>query len=292
MRKGLVFAALAATALAATPALAQDTAPPTGTTTPPAGTGATGTVSVGGDTTATTTTTTPAPPARPVTAAPAVVKEGDDISDHEKVVGKFAVGYMGINQLPISTGLGAAGAGQGTLSTPVIGARYWLKESMGIDVGLGFGTTFGGTTVTNGNVETSTSAPAGFGVAVHGGVPLVLGHHKHYKFLVIPELNFGITTRTIETANQPDQHLGGWRLDVGARAGAEIHFGFIGIPQLSLQATIGLAFRRQVWTASRDAFNAAPEVSASASQNGIGTTVQSDPWALFTNNISALYYFP
>ncbi len=293
MRKGLVFAALAAMALAAPNALAQDTAPPAGTN-PPAG-GATGTVSVGGTaetTTSTTTTQTVTPAPAKVVAAPAEKTDGDDISDHEKVVGKFGVGYLGMSQLPIASGLTNNGLGQGTLDTPVIGVRYWLKERLGLDLGLGFGTTFGGTTVTNGNVETSTSAPAGLGVAVHGGVPLVLGHQKHYKFLIVPELNLGITKRTVETPNQPDVHLGGWRLDIGARAGAEIHFGFIGVPQLALQATVGLAFRHQAWTASRDAGNNQPEISASISQNGIGTTVQSDPWALFTNNISAIYYFP
>lgn len=290
MRKALVFAALAATALAAPNALAQDTQTPT------TGAGASGTVSTG-VTTETTVTTPVAPkPAAPVVAAAPAAREGDDISDHEKVVGKFGIGYFGVSQLPLATGLNAAGnaasVGQGTLDTPVIGARYWMKERIGIDVGLGFGTTFGSTTASANNQDTTTSNPAALGIAVHGGVPLVLGHQKHYKFLVIPELNFGITRRTIETTNQPDVHLGGWRLDIGARAGAEIHFGFIGVPQLALQATVGLAFRHQAWSASRDAQNNTPEVSALTSQNGIGTTVQSDPWAIFTNNISAIYYFP
>lgn len=282
MRKALVFAALAATALSAPSAFAQDTTPATGTA------GATGTVGTGADATA---TVTPPKPAAPV-AAPAPAKEDDAISDHEKVVRKIGVGYMGLSQLPIAGGITGTGLSQSTLDTPVIGARYWLNEKMGIDAGLGFGTTFGGTTVKSNNVETSTSNPAGLGFAIHGGVPLVLGHQKHYKLLVIPELNFGITTRTVETPNQPNVHLGGWRLDVGARAGAEIHFGFIGVPQLALQGTVGLSFRHLQWNATREAQNATPEASVSVSQNGIGTTVQSDPWAIFTNNISAIYYFP
>lgn len=271
MRKALVFAALAATAFAAPNALAQDTAPP-----------------AGGDATGTVQTATVTPPKPVVTAAPATEKADSGISDHEKVVGKIAVAYLGFSQLPLAS----EGGGTGSLNTPVIGARYWLNEKMGIDAGLGFGTTFGSSTAKNNNVETTTSSPAALGVAVHGGVPLVLGHQKHYKLLVIPELNFGFTTRTIETPNAPNVNLGGWRLDVGARAGAEIHFGFIGVPQLSLQGTVGLAFQHQTWSATREAFGTQTEQSQTISRNGIGTSVQADPWALFTNNISALYYFP
>jgi hypothetical protein len=266
------FAAVAATVLAAPSALAQEAT---------TGGGTTGSV----DTAATVTT-----PAKPVVAAASAEKDDNGISDHDKVVRKFAIGYLGFSRLPLAGE--TAGTFRGSLDTPVIGARYWMSEKLGIDVGLGFGTTFGGSTSKNNNVETTTSSPAALGVAVHGGVPLVLGHHKHYKLLVIPELNFGFTTRSVEQANQPTVHLGGWRLDVGARAGAEIHFGFIGVPQLSLQGTVGLAFQHQTWSASRDAFGTTTESSQSTSQNGIGTSLQSDPWALFTNNISALYYFP
>ena len=36
----------------------------------------------------------------------------------------------------------------------------------------------------------------------------------------------------------------------------------------------------------------ATPISSSVQSNGLSTSVQSDPWALFVNNISALYYFP
>jgi len=74
--------------------------------------------------------------------------------------------------------------------------------------------------------------------------------------------------------------------------GGQIQFGFIGVPELALQASVGLNFRHQVWSASQDAANNVPASSSSDRASNIGTTVQSDPWALFTNNISAIYYFP
>jgi len=56
----------------------------------------------------------------------------------------------------------------------------------------------------------------------------------------VPEGTIAFANGTIKsppagTATVPDQELRGFKLDLGARAGAEIHFGFIGIPQLSLQ---------------------------------------------------------
>ncbi|MBX3258955.1 MAG: hypothetical protein KF782_04500 [Labilithrix sp.] len=252
----------------------------------------------------------PPPPPEPAaatvsTAPPPSVeadKKDDGITDHEKVVGKFGVMYFGVTQQPIGTGAAAAVA-KGTVQTPVIGMRYWLQERMGIDVGLGFNFFSSSRSVeANGQPENNTDGPAVLAFAVHGGLPLAFAYGKHYKFLLVPELNLGYATQTEAAQNvpagtptPPDIHRSGFRFDVGARVGTEIQFGFIGIPELALQASVGLNFRRQVWHASRDANAAAgvpnPE-SSSLGENSFGTTVQSDPWAIFSNNISAIYYFP
>ncbi|MBX3204586.1 MAG: hypothetical protein KF764_05925 [Labilithrix sp.] len=252
----------------------------------------------------------PPPPPPPETsasvttpgAAPASEKKDDGITDHEKVVGKFGVMYFGVTQQPIGTGA-AANVGKGSVSAPVIGMRYWLQERMGIDVGLGFNFFSSSRAVeANGQPENNTDGPAVLAFAIHGGLPLAFAYGKHYKFLLVPELNLGYATQTEAAQNvpagtptPPDIHRTGFRFDIGARVGTEIQFGFIGIPELALQASVGLNFRRQVWHASRDANAAAgvpnPE-SSSLGENSFGTTVQSDPWALFTNNISAIYYFP
>ncbi len=252
----------------------------------------------------------PLPPPKPApmtatvstTTTTETAKKDDGITDHEKVVGKFGVMYFGVTQQPIGTGA-AANVGRGTVQTPVIGARYWFQERMGIDVGLGFNFFSSSRSVqANGQPEQSTDGPAVLAFALHGGLPLAFAYGKHYKFLLVPELNIGYATQTEAAQNvpagaatPPDIHRTGFRFDVGARVGTEIQFGFIGIPELALQASVGLNFRRQVWHASRDANAAAgvpnPE-SSSDGQTNFGTTVQSDPWALFVNNISAIYYFP
>ena len=134
---------------------------------------------------------------------------------------------------------------------------------------------------------TDTDAPSSLAFALHGGVPLAFAHGKHYSFELIPELNAGFTSGTIKSAvaTTPDVNLSGFRLDLGARVGAEIYFGFIGVPQLSLQASVGAYFTHQAWKVSQGA------TSESVTATTLGTTVQDAPWAIFVNNISALYYF-
>jgi hypothetical protein len=268
------------------------------TTPPPAGTG-----TAGG------TTDGSLPPPKPVVvapttgAAPVVTKEepkkDDGITDHEKVVGKFGVMYFGVTQQPIGTGT-PVNVQRGNVPTPVVGVRYWFQERMGIDVGLGFNFFSSSRAVQQNNTEVTSDGPAVLAFALHGGLPLAFAYGKHYKFLLVPELNFGYATQTEAAQNlapgapaPPDIHRTGLRFDVGARVGTEIQFGFIGIPELALQASVGLNFRRQVWHASQDAGpGVLTNLSSSDGQNNLGTTVQSDPWALFVNNIAAIYYFP
>jgi hypothetical protein len=221
-----------------------------------------------------TTTLVPAPTASPppvhttyvAQAAAPVVDAGND---HDQVVGHFAVGYFGISNLPVGgtvTGAGTTGTvAQANIVAPIIGARYWLTPRFGIDAGVGF----------------SASTP-GWGVAIHGGVPLALATSKHMTFELIPEATLGFT------GNSPGGGVtdSGLRLDVGARIGGEIQFGFIGIPQLALQASVGLYLEHDSYSASING-----GASLSGSSTTVTTSVGSDPWGIFTDNISALYYF-
>jgi len=274
-----------ALALVAPSALAQD-APTTGT--------GTGTGQVGGEGSASLpppkVTTTVQTSTSPGATATTTVKEEDPTSDHEKVVGHIGVGYLGVTDLPIAAGAGGGAPGRASVSAPTIGVRWWLAEKVGLDLGVGFGMTSGSTEVVAGAVTTTTDQGSRFGMSLHGGVPLVFAHQKHMKFLLVPELNIGFTNQSIDPNPQTQVTLSGFRLDVGARIGAEIHFGFIGVPQLALQATVGAFVKREAWKGTTEVNGVTS--SGSASATAFGTSVQSDPWALFTNNISAIYYLP
>jgi hypothetical protein len=227
-------------------------------------------------------------------ATPIAAKPEDDSPDHERFIGHFGVEYFGIQNLPIGGGVAGGAAGTtpaaGTVVAPIIGGRYWLQRNLGIDAGLGFGSYTSSSTQVNGNTTTTTTNPSSLGFVLHGGVPIAFAEGHHYTFELVPEANLGFTSGTIKApagsaAGTPDTSLSGFRLDLGARVGAEIHFGFIGVPELALEGSVGLYIDHQSAKASQG------NVSASTSNTSIATTVGSSPWAIFNNTISALYYF-
>ncbi len=247
-------------------------------------TGAQGQVVVGGPATTTTQTTTVVAPKGTVV----VVNAGD--TDHSLVEHKFAVGFLGMSTVPIPGGGVKGGGGMTVEQVPAatIGARYWMNDKLGIDAGLGLGWTGGGSEVQVGAAPTvKTDVATTFAFRLHGGVPYAFSSGKHYTFMAIPELNIGYATRTVAgTPTLADTDQNGFQLDLGARIGTEIQFGFIGIPELSLQASVGLNFQytRVKATTGGD--------YTRQSATALLTTVQAPPWAIFTNNISAFYYFP
>jgi hypothetical protein len=197
-------------------------------------------------------------------------------SDHDAVVGRLAVGFLGRSGVPIGPGLAPT-----VVDTPVVGVRYWLSDMLGIDAGVGLGLTSGSQENAAGM---STDDPGWYAFLLHGGVPLSLASAGHFSFLIVPELNIGFAGASSD-AGGVDTKASGFHLDIGARAGAEIHFGFIDVPQLSLQAGVGLRLDMD----STSAEQAGAE--ASTSNFALHTTTNGEPWAIFTNQIAAFYYF-
>lgn len=244
-----------------------------------------GTATVGGGVSA----TVPAPPRATVAA------NNDGTTDHDKMEGRFAIGYFGISNLPIATAPAAAAAAPagltGSVAAPIIGARYWLNTVIGIDAGLGMGISGGSVENVAGATTTTTDKNGVFGMGLHAGVPIALGRtSKHLAWIVTPEMNVGFTSSSQKNPvpNSPDTKFSGFLLNVGARAGAELHFGFIGVPELSLQAGVGL----MLFSLENRKIDAGNNVSTSdTTTRFLQTTVNGDPWAIFTNNISAFYYF-
>ena len=215
---------------------------------------------------------------------PATATAGD--SDHNAMVGRLAVGYLGASSVPFP--------GR-SISAPVVGVRYWIQQSLGLDVGLGFYNDGGSTVQTQtGQPDNTQDVASTTAVILHGGVPLSLAQGKHWSFQIVPELNIGFATQTKEEQVAPGQPVpettnSGLLVDLGARAGAEVHFGFIGVPELSLQGGIGLFFTmKQDKTTTTVVGN---ERSVENTSTNFRTTVNGEPWDIFTGNIAALYYF-
>ena len=213
--------------------------------------------------------------------APAGEAQGD--SDHDAVVGRFGVGYLGAYQVPFPAG---------PVQAPVVGMRYWIDRMIGLDIGLGFHNDGGSDTVSAGGNSNTTDIASTTAVLLHGGVPLSLTSSKHFSFQIVPEVNVGFSTQNQKDVNAAGDDISnsGFLLDLGARAGAEIQFGFIGIPELALQGGIGLHFVNTKVTQTTTPNNG-PETKNESTRTLIETTVNGNPWDIFTSNIAALYYF-
>jgi len=222
------------------------------------------------------------PGAAPAPAAQ--VAQGD--SDHDAMIGHLALGYLGRRNMLIGNDpAGVDPLAAATIEAPVIGMRYWIDQLLGLDLGVGFSSTSGTIEANNTSVDKASYLAA----IIHGGVPLSLVSGKHYSFQIVPELNVGIATGSATPQAGEEVTFSGFHLDLGARAGSEIHFGFMGIPQLSLQGSIGVGVAIDN-TKSTDNLNGI-ESSASNSDTTIATSVHDNPWNIFTSNVAALYYF-
>lgn len=225
-------------------------------------------------------------------------------TDHSVVVNRLALRYFGAAQMPALNDTGMRG-GSGTLQT--VGARYWLSPGLAIEGGLAIGFRSGGTTTTitagAGTTTVSADIPNFFGVGAHVALPIMLAEAKHLVVHLDPylSLHYGRSaiTTTPESDVQNDTALNAVRLAIGANATAELQFGFLGIPQLALQASLGFALNylntstNTVRTTTRAGQPPRTETTVSETALAIGTTVgpQYSLADIISGSISAVYYF-
>lgn len=193
-------------------------------------------------------------------------------TDHSLMVGRMGFGYLG--RATVTVGMPGATS---DVAAPIVGVRYWMNPGMGLDLGVGLGI--------QGGSNDGGDPPSLWAVALHGGVPLALGGGRFYTFEIVPEANIGFGGGS-QSVQGVDVTNHGFALDLGARAGAEIQFGFIGLPELALQGSIGAMFNIASNSGTPDGGD-----SVGQSSYRFGTTVFANPWAVFTNSVAALYYF-
>lgn len=229
----------------------------------------------------------PPPPATPAPATPAPAPAPAPVAAHaaepaapasrpdlDVEARRWAIGYAGISQVPVGSPMIQ------DITAPAIGLRYWATALVGVDFAVGF--SWSGGSVDAGGMVTDKDSVSGY--VVQAGVPLALSTHRHVSFQVIPTLSFAQGQASIG-AGMAAIDFSGLRFDVGARSGFEVFFGFIGIPELSLSATVGLQFELRRYT-----FETA-DTRQHDTTTGFSTTVQSNPWDIFAGNVAARYYF-
>jgi hypothetical protein len=169
-------------------------------------------------------------------------------SDHQRIVGRVAVGFLGVTGVPVPGTDEDDDGTESTISAPTLGIRYWFNEGLGLDAGLGLGLDTAGGTSTTASTEDDLPGTSLFGLALHLGLPISPWATGHYNAVLIPEINFGFATGSEDggPGTADDVSLTGLLFQVGLRAGAEFHLEVLDVPQATIQLTIGLGLAVEV----------------------------------------------
>lgn len=208
-----------------------------------------------------------------------------------------AAGGMGMGM-----GMGMRPSATSTATLHTVGIRYWLNSSLGIEGGIAFGIGSGSVSNTDfvagrGNSTTPTDQPNYFGIGLQAGLPIVLADSKHVSIHLAPYLGFHYASSAIQrsptTMTTVDESASTFMLSLGANLAAELQFGFLGIPQLGLQAQFGLGMRYISQSVRAISNPGSQEFSTVTSGFGLATTVGPNYGLadIIGGSISAVWYF-
>ncbi len=202
-------------------------------------------------------------------------------TDHGAVADAFGIEYLGSQRVGY---IDHSGADFTDLRAAGLGLRMWFSDKVGLDAGLLFG--YAAPEDYQGGTFLGSYTAYAFGL--HLGVPLALKAYRHLTFLVVPEARVlfgGVSYLGKNEDGSQDWTSSDLLFRLGARAGAEVQFGFWGIPQLAVQMSVGLALQylsqSAEMTQNRDD-------NADAKQLDVVTLADD----LFEGTVRVVYYLP
>lgn len=201
------------------------------------------------------------------------------------MIGRFGAGYFGQWEVPLGSGRRDVAASQ---AAQIVGVRYWFPR-MRLDVG------FGWNAVSGKDKYEGEETDIGSLVVLVGRVslPFAIYSEEHYTFFLGPDVTYG-RSRAMQPSGSPNiansTHTGS-RLSLGARAGAEIQFGFIGLPRLSLDATVSLSLDMISGNSVSSPDSSTRTVESAYERTLVRSSAEHQPWNIFVSNVAAVYYF-
>lgn len=211
-------------------------------------------------------------------------------SDGERAMGGWALVVFNTQPFEFPN---TGGAPPLPLTVYTVGLRHWTTRSLGpfrnwgLDFGVGLAYTGSKVTQPQTGVLVTTDGPSTSGFGFHFGLPLAVAHHRHATFELVPELDLIHAREKLPptTAGGDSTEYSGWSFRLGVRAGFEIFFGFIGIPELAVEASLGA-------TLSYDsASSTTGPIERSTREWGFATLRGNEPWSIFTGSVAAMYHF-
>jgi hypothetical protein len=207
----------------------------------------------GAATTARPPAAAPAPAAADLAGngAPVVgpVPTGDETpaaSDHDAILGHIGVGARhfdpGPLPLALAPGIGCPTAAADTAACEVnlgaLDARTWLTRNLALSAGLAFGV--------GGGRDATRGLDTHFGIGPIVGLSLLLANWRHLAISASPELAY-VWFRPGGTGGGGNTTM----VALQAALEAEVHFGFIGAPALSVGLLAGMGFQYESAGATR-----------------------------------------
>lgn len=204
-----------------------------------------------------------------------------EMSARERQAGTLGVGLIGLSSFSTTSsdlaGLGSLGGlAYSAPSVPLLGIRYWMKSSrMGIDVGVG--------AMVASNPTLSTSSSPGIQLHAHVGLPIAIASGVNVIALIAPELRVGLKSVSVNSSlSGAETNQTGSLLELGVRGGLELYFGFIGVPELSLEASFRVAAAREAFTSGS---------SQQSEKFRFSTSLAGDAFSLLASSLALKYYF-
>ena len=173
-------------------------------------------------------------------APPAADAPAPAASDHDAVVGHWGIEARRIAAVPYPAG---AASPPGCTADPptggrrppctvdmgAISVRHWQTRNLAWNLGLAF--------ALGGGRQAGQALDTYYGVGPIGGLTLLLGNWRHLAIGARPEASFIYFKPS--GGSSPSTKLIAFR----AQLEGELHFGFVGVPALSVGITTGLVFQ-------------------------------------------------
>lgn len=179
------------------------------------------------------------------------------------------------------------------LTIYTVGVRHWTTKPLwkfrnfGVDLGVGLAFNRSNVTQPQTGTLVTEDGPSTSGFGLHAGLPLAITVHEHAIFELVPEIDLIRAKETIPplVAGGDTTEYTGWAFRTGVKAGFEIFFGFIGIPQLAVEAGVtGMVTFDSVKSTIGP-------IERSTRQWGFSTQRGTEPWSVFTGSVAAMYHF-
>jgi len=216
-----------------------------------------------------------------VAAAPArsqTVNEGvaSVSTDHQQVVRRWGVEARRLRAFDRTLGQDpeCTAAGRCTVDVNALGVRRWVSERYAWNAGLAFALG-GGSSRTAAGPSGSWDTYLGLGPTL--GATFLLADWKHLAVGAGPQLDFVFF---MPGGSRPKNLV----LDLRGVVEGELHFGFWGLPQLSVSANAGLQVHYRKVTGTKAG------TTATTSEWSVGFLGERTPWSLITN-LALRYYF-